>query len=31
MTDALSVFGIFHIDMPAAPYRIWQAIKAAER
>ncbi|MEA2726721.1 MAG: hypothetical protein QOF70_1196, partial [Acetobacteraceae bacterium] len=22
-------FGIAHIDMPATPYRIWQAIQAA--
>lgn len=28
-SDALSVFDIFHIDRLAAPYRIWQAIKAA--
>jgi carbon-monoxide dehydrogenase large subunit len=28
VVDALSEFGIFHIDMPATPYRIWQAIQA---
>jgi carbon-monoxide dehydrogenase large subunit len=29
VVDALSKFGITHIDMPATPYRIWQAIQAA--
>jgi aerobic carbon-monoxide dehydrogenase large subunit len=29
VVDALSEFGIHHIDMPATPYRIWQAIQAA--
>lgn len=29
VVDALSEFGITHIDMPATPYRIWQAIQAA--
>ncbi len=29
VVDALSEFGIFHIDMPATPQRIWQAIQAA--
>ncbi|HEX3574393.1 MAG TPA: xanthine dehydrogenase family protein molybdopterin-binding subunit [Rhodopila sp.] len=28
VVDALSEFGITHIDMPATPYRIWQAIEA---
>ena len=27
--DALSEYGIRHIDMPATPYRVWQAIQAA--
>jgi carbon-monoxide dehydrogenase large subunit len=29
VVDALSEFGITHIDMPATPYRVWQAIQAA--
>jgi len=29
VVDALSEFGITHIDMPATPNRIWQAIQAA--
>jgi carbon-monoxide dehydrogenase large subunit len=29
VVDALSTFGITHIDMPATPHRIWQAIQAA--
>jgi carbon-monoxide dehydrogenase large subunit len=29
VVDALSEFGIWHIDMPATPHRIWQAIQAA--
>jgi carbon-monoxide dehydrogenase large subunit len=29
VVDALSEFGIAHIDMPATPYRVWQAIQAA--
>jgi carbon-monoxide dehydrogenase large subunit len=29
--DALSEFGITHIDMPATPSRIWQAIQAAQQ
>jgi carbon-monoxide dehydrogenase large subunit len=31
VVDALSEFGIKHIDMPATPYRIWQAIQAAQQ
>ncbi len=27
--DALSVYGIDHLDMPATPARIWEAVKAA--
>jgi aerobic carbon-monoxide dehydrogenase large subunit len=30
VVDALSEFGIKHIDMPATPHRIWQAIRAAQ-
>ena len=29
VVDALSEFGITHIDMPATPYRIWQAIQSS--
>ena len=29
LVDALSEFGITHIDMPATPQRIWQAIQTA--
>ncbi|HVZ08864.1 xanthine dehydrogenase family protein molybdopterin-binding subunit [Rhodopila sp.] len=29
VVDALSAFGITHIDMPATPHRIWQAIQEA--
>jgi len=28
VVDALSDYGIRHIDMPATPFRIWQAIRA---
>jgi aerobic carbon-monoxide dehydrogenase large subunit len=28
--DALSPFGIKHIDMPASPDRVWKAIQAAK-
>ncbi len=30
VVDALSEFGITHIDMPATPHRIWRAIQAAQ-
>jgi aerobic carbon-monoxide dehydrogenase large subunit len=30
VVDALSTFGITHIDMPATPLRVWQAIQAAQ-
>ena len=30
IADALSEFGIFHIDMPATPYRVWRAIQDAK-
>jgi carbon-monoxide dehydrogenase large subunit len=29
VVDALSEYGIRHIDMPATPYRVWQAIQSA--
>jgi len=29
VVDALKPLGIAHIDMPATPQRIWQAINAA--
>jgi len=29
VVDALSEYGIKHIDMPATPFRVWQAIHAA--
>jgi aerobic carbon-monoxide dehydrogenase large subunit len=29
VADALSEFGIRHIDMPATPYKVWQAIQAS--
>jgi carbon-monoxide dehydrogenase large subunit len=31
INDALSAFGITHIDMPATPERVWQAIQAAKK
>jgi carbon-monoxide dehydrogenase large subunit len=31
VVDALSAQGIRHIDMPATPERVWQAIQAARR
>jgi len=30
VVDALAVYGIRHIDMPATPQRIWQAIRQAQ-
>src|SRR5262249_42786319 len=30
VVDALSVYGINHIDMPATPLRVWQAIQDAK-
>ena len=30
VADALSEYGIRHIDMPATPYRVWQAIQDAK-
>jgi carbon-monoxide dehydrogenase large subunit len=29
VVDALSALGIRHIEMPATPFRVWQAIQAA--
>ena len=29
VVDALSIYGIRHIDMPATPERVWRAIRAA--
>jgi carbon-monoxide dehydrogenase large subunit len=29
LVDALSEFGIRHIDMPATPERVWHAIREA--
>jgi carbon-monoxide dehydrogenase large subunit len=29
--DALATLGVTHIDMPATPERVWQAIQAAGR
>jgi aerobic carbon-monoxide dehydrogenase large subunit len=31
VVDALSVYGIHHIDMPATPYRVWEAIQRARK
>jgi carbon-monoxide dehydrogenase large subunit len=31
ITDALSAYGVTHIEMPATPQRVWQAIQAARR
>ncbi|MCK6451032.1 MAG: xanthine dehydrogenase family protein molybdopterin-binding subunit [Alphaproteobacteria bacterium] len=28
--DALSEYGVTHLDMPATPHRVWQAIQAAQ-
>jgi carbon-monoxide dehydrogenase large subunit len=29
IVDALSPYGIEHIDMPASPFKVWQAIQDA--
>jgi carbon-monoxide dehydrogenase large subunit len=29
IVDALSVYGIDHVDMPATPQAVWAAIRAA--
>ena len=31
VVDALSVFGVTHIEMPATPERVWQAIQSSPR
>src|SRR6202011_3040842 len=31
VVDALSVYGIRHIDMPCTPYRVWRAIEEAKK
>ena len=31
LVDALSEYGISHIDMPATPERVWQAIRDAQK
>jgi carbon-monoxide dehydrogenase large subunit len=31
VVDALSEYGIKHIDMPASPARVWQAIQDAKK
>ena len=31
IVDALSEFGVTHIEMPATPQRVWQALEAAKR
>ena len=31
VVDALSVYGIKHIDMPATPQRVWQAIQDSQK
>jgi carbon-monoxide dehydrogenase large subunit len=28
--DALAPVGVKHLDMPASPHRVWQAINAAK-
>ena len=30
IVDALKPYGVHHIDMPATPYRVWQAIQRAK-
>jgi carbon-monoxide dehydrogenase large subunit len=30
LVDALSEFGVRHIDMPATPERVWRAIKDSQ-
>jgi carbon-monoxide dehydrogenase large subunit len=29
VVDALSAYGVRHIDMPATPGRVWEAIRSA--
>jgi carbon-monoxide dehydrogenase large subunit len=28
--DAFSVYGIWHVDMPATPQNVWKAIRAVQ-
>ena len=30
VVDALSPYGITHIDMPASPWKVWQAIQDSQ-
>ena len=30
VVDALSEFGVKHVEMPATPERVWRAIRAAQ-
>ena len=30
IVDALSDYGVKHVEMPATPHRVWQAIQAAK-
>jgi carbon-monoxide dehydrogenase large subunit len=29
--DALAPLGVGHLDMPASPHRVWQAIQSAKK
>jgi aerobic carbon-monoxide dehydrogenase large subunit len=31
VVDALAVRGVEHLDMPATPSRVWEALRAAQR
>ena len=31
VVDALSVYGVRHLNMPATPEKVWQAIQGAKR
>jgi carbon-monoxide dehydrogenase large subunit len=31
IVDALWEFGVCHVEMPATPERVWEAIQAAQR
>jgi len=31
LMDALSPYGIEHVDMPATPHRVWRAIQDARK
>jgi carbon-monoxide dehydrogenase large subunit len=30
INDALSEYGLIHVDMPATPHRVWQLIQEAK-